>query len=149
MKVNAIHRSQRQPGQVPPDQAGLCRPGPLLCGPRTPATGYAECGHARRPGEQGFQEGPPGHRPLHASAVPRPLGGLTVEAALAILQRKADDLNRLKCLMEGSLQDLQVVLADLTRDVADLRARASGQADLPLPPPAEDPAGTPTEAPRP
>jgi len=72
-----------------------------------------------------------------------------VEAALAILQRKADDLNRLKCLMEGSLQDLQVVLADLTRDVADLRARASGQADLPLPPPAEDPAGTPTEAPRP
>lgn len=58
---------------------------------------------------------------------------------LDILQRKADDLSRMKELMEGALTDLHQVLSDMAKDANDARARAMGQRDLPLP-------GTPAAA---
>ena len=52
---------------------------------------------------------------------------------LDILQRKADDLSRMKELMEGALTDLHQVLSDMAKDATDARARAMGQRELPLP----------------
>lgn len=56
-----------------------------------------------------------------------------MEANLTRLQRKADDLSRLKELMEGSLGDLHQVLSDIAKDAAEVRSQALGQAELPLP----------------